>query len=452
MRARSRPTRASLPLAPAEISLRERYLEIANRLPRQEEAAEVVLAQAAKNAESPQPRAELLAEVAKIHEAGRMDRCETVQRQILDLAPEDPTIALPASRVLERIYLLTNRGQDLASVLRVQVKLEADAEVRRALLSRLGKLAEDTLKDDSGAIAAWKERLDEDPTDEEALVALDRLYERTGDKRALVEILKKREENASDPAQKRGFGERAAKLYVALGDVDEAIQSNRAILDDFGADRPTLAALAKLYEQAERWRDLESTFEADLGIATDAADRIALLTRMGDVRRKRLGELAGAIEAYRQALTIDPDAAEARSALEELLGDENARGEAAEILRPLYEASGANEKLLRVLDIQIELAERRSTAASISRPRGDRRRRRARRSAAGVRLYASRGLKESAAEGRRRRVDRARRAPRREGQSLAELVELYRAVAPDVLDEEKQVGVLTRIAELARTS
>ena len=81
-------------------------------------------------------RAEILGEVAKIHEStGRMDRSEQVHRQIMDLAPEDPGIALPAARALEKIYVITNRGQDLAAALRVQVKLESDSEVRRTLLA-----------------------------------------------------------------------------------------------------------------------------------------------------------------------------------------------------------------------------------------------------------------------------------------------------------------------------
>lgn len=440
-----------LPLAPAELALRERYLEIANRLSKQEEAADV-LAETAKRADAPQPRAEILGEVAKIHEvAGRMDRSETVHRQIMELAPEDTAIALPAARALEKIYVITNRPQDLAAALRVQVKLESDTPTKRDLLARLGKLAEDVLQDDGGAITAWKERLEEDPTDEEALSSLDRLYERGGDKRALVEILKKREENTDDREARRKFIERAAKAYVSLDAIEDAISSYRAILDDFGADRPTLIALAGLYEKAERYRDLESTYEADLGIATESADRIALLTKMGDVRRKKLGEIASSIEAYRQALTIDPDAGEARSALEELLGgDENARAEAAEILRPLYEASGANDKLLRVLDIQIEQASELDArldllgrAATVAED--------ALTDLPKAFAYAARGLRESAAEASvedwLKRVERLAE----KGNNWAELVELYRSVAPDVLDEDKQVGVLTRIAELART-
>ena len=146
---------------------------------------------------------------------------------------------------------------------------------------------------------------------------------------------------------------------------------------------------------------------------------------MGHVRRKSLGEIGEAIEAYRQALTIDPSTVQAREALEELLADEGAREEAAEILRPLYEATGADEKLVRVLDIQIEQAseleprlELLARAATVCEgPRND---------PARAFTYASRGLREAAAEPS---VDewiaRAERLSERTG-SWAELVELYR--------------------------
>jgi tetratricopeptide (TPR) repeat protein len=273
----------------------------------------------------------------------------------MDLAPDDPTIALPAVRALERIYGERGKGHDLADVLRVRVKLEDSVEIRRELYAQLGTLAEDDLKDDAAAIGAWKSRLEDDPADEKALAALDRLYERTGDHRNLVEVLRSRERQADGPATRKVLMVRAAQtLGDRLSDVAEAILAYRSVLDDFGADREILAALSKLYEKAEQWPDLADSLEAELGIATDDPDRIALLTKLGDVRRKRLSEVGEAIEAYRQALTLDPAHPPARAALEELLDDVDARREAAEILRPLYEGAGQDAKLVRVLDIQVE--------------------------------------------------------------------------------------------------
>src|SRR5688500_13154720 len=94
-----------LPLAPGDVDARSRYLEIARRLDRLSEAGDVLM-MSAKNAEAPQPRAEILGEIAKIYEeTEEHDRAESVHRQILELAPEDASIAGPACLALERLYM-----------------------------------------------------------------------------------------------------------------------------------------------------------------------------------------------------------------------------------------------------------------------------------------------------------------------------------------------------------
>jgi len=443
-----------LPLSPGDVEARTRYLEIAQRLERLDDAADVLLV-SAKNAESPQPRAEILGEVAKIFEGSdQLDRAESIYRQVMDLAPEDPSIALPAVRALERMYGDRGKNRDLADVLRVQVKLEESAEVRRELYGRLGKLAEESLSDDPAAIAAWKARLEDDPADEQALAALDRLYERTGDHRALVDVLRARERLADGSDARKVLMVRTARtLGDRIVDVPEAILAYRSVLDDFGADRETLGALVLLYDLAEQWPDLAETLEAELALATSDADRIALLTRLGDVRRKKLSEVTESIESYRQALTLDPANVPARTALEELLEQDayaDARREAAEILRPLYEASGQDAKLLRVLDIQVE---NESTleirldlyARSVQVAEG------ALADAPKAFAYAAKALRESAGDPAVASwVERAERLTERTG-SYADLVQLYRDVVPEVLDEDEQVALTLRIAELART-
>jgi len=453
-----------LPLSPGDVEARQRYLEIGTRLGKLEEAADVLVA-TARNAEAPQPRAEILEDVAGIYEStGHADRSEAVYRQVLELAPDDPSIALPAARALERIYVRDGKHRELAEVLRIQVRLEEQGELRRGLLGRLARLAEESLNDDGAAIDAWKERLEDDPADDEALAALDRLYERSADHRNLVEVLRTRERNADDAEKRKALMERAARTLETLGDVEEAILAYRAVLDDFGADRRILGALAALYEKAERARDLSETLEADLALATEPQDRIDLLTRMGHVRRKSLGEIGDAIEAYRQALSIDPSTVPAREALEALLSDEGAREEAAEILRPLYESTGADDKLVRVLDIQIEQEseleprlELLARAAAVCEGSLN--------DPARAFAYASRGLREAAAEptvdewiARVERLSNLRALVPGDSPGLtegtntwAELVELYRSIVPDILDEDKQVSVLLRVADLART-
>src|SRR5262245_34745484 len=132
----------------------------------------------------------------------------------------------------------------------------------------------------------------------------------------------------------------AETLANKIESVDEAIAAWRAVLDEFGPERPTLGALETLYQKAGRWADLAETLDVDLSLAEETADRLDLFARLGDVRRLHQQDLPGALDAYRQALLLDPGHVRCRTALEQMLDLPDARREAAETLHPLYEADG----------------------------------------------------------------------------------------------------------------
>ena len=441
-----------LPLDPDDARARQRMLEIARRLSAHERAAGVLVATASAAA-APLPRAEILMDVARLYENQLSDvsRADGVYRQVLQLAPDDTAIALPACRALERIYATAGGSRQLADILLIEVKLEDDTEARRELRGRLGELCETVLDDARGAIDAWRARLEDDPSDALALSALDRLYDKTQAWRELVDVLRARERAADDKDARRTLLVRiATTLADRLTDVTEAILAYRAVVDDFGADRTSLASLATLYELADRWQDLADTLETDLGLAEGAADKLAILARLGEVRQKRLGDVPAAIEAYRQALVLDPSHAASRSALEHMLEDGSARREAASILRPLYEADGTHQRLLKVLEIEAEHAETISDklaniaqAAQVAEgPLND---------GALALEYTARGLREAVAEPELPRwIERAERLAAATGKH-AELVQLLRSVVGEILDGDLQLEVTLRIADVARS-
>ena len=240
----------------------------------------------------------------------------------------------------------------------------------------------------------------------------------------------------------------AQTLADKLGDVDEAISAWRAVLDELGAERPTLAALEALYEKAGRWADLAESLEADLSLADDTASRLSLFARLGDVRRLHQADLPGALDAYRQALVLNPSSARCREALESLLTVEGARREAAETLRPLYEAEGDAERLLRVLGIQVETTDnvsvRLETLATALRTSegvlGDSGR---------AFEYALRGLDEAAGESNVQTwidtVERLAAVTERWRETCA----LYQRINDNILDGDVQQVVRLRVGELA---
>lgn len=350
-----------VPLEPGDTEARRRLMEIGRRLGTHERVARV-LAQAAQNTEDPALRGEILMHVAATYDelVGNRNEAERVYREVLDIDRSNADLTLPAARALERIYVGAGDNAKLAEMLRVEVALEMESATRQRILGRLGDLCERELYDNDGAIAAWKQRLDEAGDDEAALSALDRLYEKTERYRDLVEVMRQRAEISSDSILRRRLLERIAEAFwKRLESTPEAIDAYRALISEYGPDGDSLRALETLFESSERWEDLGETLEQHIEIASSDAERLELLARLGDIKRERLLDVPSALSVYRRALSLDSRHVASRAALDKLLDSPEAqsRREAAQVLRPILESEGAYEQLLRALEIEIETSE-----------------------------------------------------------------------------------------------
>lgn len=442
---------ALVPLDPEDTSARTRLLDIGRRLGEHERVSTVLEAAAAK-ASAPSTRAEILMSLAGLREGplGDVEGAEKVYRRVTEIDPGDPAIVVPAAEALARILAAAGRTKDLVGVLELHAKLEDDVEKRRALHERAGELYETSLDDPARAATAWKARLADDPADVRALGALERLYEKQEAWRDLVQTLRAREQAETDETERRRAMVRAATVLASkVDDVPEAINAWRAVLDAFGPERSTLGALAEQYARADRWTDLAETLEVELSLVEDAPGRAALLARLGDARRLHLGDQAGALEAYREALSLEPTLIAAREALGAMLENPEVRKEAAQVLQPLHEAESDANALLRVLEIQIEDADSPEirlelldrARATAEGPLGDADR------AYGI---AARGAKEAVGESSIGSwVDTVERLAATTG-AWKPTVELYQAIAPEILDGDVQLRLLLRIGELAR--
>ncbi len=441
------------PLDPSDTDSRDQLIAIGERQGSYERVARVLLDTAEKST-SAELRGEILTRVALLYEdrLGQPEQAETVYRRVLELDPNDPRGALPAARSLERLYAAQGASEKLAEMLRVQIRLEESVAVRRDLLGRLGEISETVLGDRQGAIAAWRSRLEDGGDDEQALSALDRLYESTERYRDLVNVLRRRRDLTSDPDRRRGLLSRSAEILWRKLDAGlEAIDEYRTLIDEFGPSTASLEALEALFEAAERWDDLADTYQRHLDIAESDAVRLSLLGKLGDLERLRRGDVPAALEVYRRALAVDPRHAESRAALQSLLEapDSGVRRDAAQMLRPLYEADGDHERLVNVLDIEVsatddpveKLAGLRSAIEVAAGPLGDSNR------AFG---YAERAVRHAVGHAEVEEwFERLERLAQATGRH-ADHVTLLCNVVSNLFDGDVQLGVTLKIADLAR--
>jgi len=442
-----------VPADPLDVDARKRLLEIGRRLGMNERVAEV-LTEAAERASSLSLRGEILMQVANICEELLNDRAraERVYRRVLVLDEADAELVLPAARALERIYVSSGEHAKLAEMLRIQVKLEQGSALRAELFGRLGELCQNVLGDNDGAIAAWKARVEENPDDEQALAALDRLYEITERHRELVSVLERRREISSDRELRRTLMTRSAEtLWKKLEAVPEAIEAYQALIAEFGPSGPSLSALESLFSNASHWDELSETLERHLDVAESDSERLSLFAKLGDLKREHLNDVSGSIAVYRRALALDARHAPSRTALERLLDAEDPapRREAAQILHPIYESESDYERLLRVLEIEVltsdDPLERISGLEAAMRTAenslNDSKR------AFG---YAERAVRASVGHSQLEpwfvHLERLAAATGKQ----AEYVKLLCDVVPEIFDGDVQLSVTLKIADLAR--
>jgi len=442
------------PLDPLDADLRDRLIDSGRRLGKSPQVVEVLLA-AAKQAEHAALRAEILMQAATIQGGILNDQpaAETTYASVLELSAEEPDLALTAARALETLYVAERRNNELAKNLQFQISIEPDFDRKRELLGRLAHLSSDVLGDAVGAMTAWEARLEETSDDPAALLALTDLYEQAGRYQDLARVVSDRRDAAVRDADRLNLSRKLAGIQeLRLGETSLAIDSYQSISDEVGPDPEILDALSRLYLKAERHLELAEVYERQSEVLEQESDRLAALANLGRVRSTHLGDLPGALEAYRRSLALDMDQPESRAALALLLNHEDVvtRLEAAEILTPILDAEGDYEGLLGVLEVQAQSSddpafqiERLTTAVEIAeRQLNDPKR------ALG---YAVRGTRLAAGQGDVRPWLEAleRLAPLANARRAQ--VEILESIAPELFDADQQLELQKRVAALQRT-
>lgn len=444
---------AAVETDPADAHVRGELARLARVRGAQRERAEVLERAIDAAGASGHLQAEIQRELARLwgEAVGDVDRAEAAWGRLVEIDGDDPESVVPASRALAEIHEAREDWRGLAEDLRRLVDTVQDPDERAALLVRLAALQEERLEDLDAAVETHRERLDLDPSDADALLALERLHETRGEWQRLVGVLQSRDEVTTDEAAQRAIAARIGEVYeTRLGDVDSAIVAYDELVRRFGPDADALGALERLYERRESWQDLLETLQSHLEIEDRDDARAALLARVADLQRTETGELEAAIEGYAEVLSLAPGNAGAVEGLEALLRDEDpgARIAAGRVLVPRIADRGEPERLVEALEVLAESddpAERLDAlrrgaevaATDLEDPQRafDFAGRAVRAGVAEPDLGAMLDALDARADETGRHLDEAR---------------LLKEIAPDVMDGDLQIRVLLRVAELAR--
>jgi len=397
-------------------------------------------------------RGALLGELASYYDTqlGDSDKAIAAYRRLLESDGQSPQTVRRACAALARLYEDSESWADLRAVMRRQSEWAEDGGERRALLASVAALEEERLNDRDAAIATWRDIVSDQPNDAGALHALERLYWGSARWRDLIDVLRRKLDASSEAAEGLGLLARIAQIHETnLNEPEEAIAAYLEIVDRHDNDQKALAELARLYRTANRNADLLDILEKQAQSASDGERAIVLQVEIAKLLAGPLRRPIDALDRWSDVVHVEPRHPEAIGALEAALGDIDLRGMAAEILRPVYDATGQDDRLaalhlrvaewtddpttkLRALNEVVRLREHRLTDKN---------------GAFEAQLVA---LRHAATEPELALVvaetERLAGELGREG----DLIDAYRAVAPNVLDAEIQRRLNLDVADLAR--
>ncbi len=310
-------------------------------------------------------RVERLVAIRSIYEErlGKLDRAFSAAARAFSEAPLDEELL----ESLERLGRLSGQVEELIGIVEDQAEsLPVAADERSALRLRVARYAEALLRDRDQAIAAYQKVIDERPDAVLALEALERIYAKGGDARERVDVLR-RMADLTDDAE-----ERVARLRLAaqildekLGDRDKAAHLYEQVVMHAPGDAEALGRLDAIYAELRDHPMLSRILEMKVAASSGEAWAQANL-RLGNLRREKLDDPRGAMNAFVQVLDAGAEVGApyeaALFALDDLVDAQKEHqpdlaGLGAEAMEPHWLKKGMPLKVIGAKEAQITAAD-----------------------------------------------------------------------------------------------
>ncbi|MGO9839514.1 MAG: tetratricopeptide repeat protein [Polyangiaceae bacterium] len=326
----------------------ERLAMVVNRWP---QVAELYDAQLDKLAQSDQRErlVELGLRNAQIFEVQLEDVNGAIARyrRVSEADPEN----LTAIRALDRLYLQTERWDDLAKVLAREAENAQSPDEILELRYRLGQVLQTRLDDVDGALAAYRDVINAAPEHQATLDALEGLFSRGVKQAEVGDILEPLYRSMSEweklsrvyeaqLAHTKGEEDRLAAYYrlaelfeEKLSDPEQTMQVYIRALSEYpldekaGDEAPRLAGVVD-----GGWDKLANAYADILGGHAEPVVQQTIGRRLARTFEDELGDVGKAEETYKYVLSVEPADPEALANLDRIYLSLESWGELAKIL------------------------------------------------------------------------------------------------------------------------
>jgi tetratricopeptide (TPR) repeat protein len=247
---------------------------------------------------------------------GDLPRAIALYEDVLDSEPTDAT----AAGRLRGLYGQARRDRDLGKLLERLIDVATSPRERSVLRMELAKLEEEKFAAPDDAVDTLRAVIEEEPGNQDAILALSALLEKTGKDAELAELLKSQLEAAKergDTGAELGLLVRLGEVYeTRLEDAAAAQATYEAVLERDPSHRGALEATARLSERRDAWSTAAGALAKLVELSADATG-LPFALRLAAAREK-LGDSEGVEEALKLALKLEPANREVRTQLQAL--------------------------------------------------------------------------------------------------------------------------------------
>lgn len=262
---------------------------------------------------------------------------------------------IESATALERLFQMSERYEELAAILLRKAEILDIPDDQKAHLFRAAAIHEDLLEQLPAAIDVYKKVLEVDPEDVNALDKLIELHLRLEQWEDLLGFYERKADIVFDPDEKKSLYVEVGAVYEReIGDGARAIDTYQRILEIDPDDLTAIGRLDALYQASGNWDELRAILEREADLAMDPSEVISYRYRIADLWDHKLGDPARAVDIYREILAVIPDHTPTLEALERMIAEGKEPNEAALVLEPIYSQYGEFERLVHVLEVQIQ--------------------------------------------------------------------------------------------------
>ncbi|HYO94429.1 MAG TPA: tetratricopeptide repeat protein, partial [Polyangiaceae bacterium] len=289
-----------------------------------------------------------------VTQKGKLDRAARAYEKVLALDPENRD----AAERLTPIYVNANNPKGLSSAIEVKLSHATDPDERLALLREVAALYETRLNEKAKAFERYLSAFALAPGDDRSQADVERAAQVTGRWEDVIQAYRaaiKRADADGDLAIANALRLRVGRALVEDGQrVDDALAEYRAVYESDPDNTIALAALERLYRQAQRWPDLLDVYVKKQELAESLQERRSILFEIARLQEEQLDDRQSAIQSYTAVLDDAPSDYAALAALDRLYSASGEWDQYADVLRRRIELE-SDERVL--VDLKYRLAE-----------------------------------------------------------------------------------------------